>query len=208
MSSSDEIILSGTHNGQDWRLKRAHDEDPVSPREGENLWTLAFAHRRYTLGDVQVAPDDFQDHLRSVKADSDPEKDFYVLPVYMFDHSGLAFSINDFNDRFDSGQIGRAYVSVQSLIENYGGDTAETRARAQAALASELDEYQSFVNGEIYGYIYETRANPKVDFEQKEAIWNIVDDDLNTNGALDYFPAHVAEAFNAPKAPSRPRLRR
>ena len=45
------------------------------------------------------------------------EKMYVVLPVYLLDHSGLAMSTTDFNDRWDSGQVGIIFVSFDKIRE-------------------------------------------------------------------------------------------
>ena len=68
------------------------DEDPESPREWENLGKMCLKHRRYNFP-KECEEEDFENAL-------------ITLPVYMFDHSGIKLSTQDFNDPWDSGQIG------------------------------------------------------------------------------------------------------
>lgn len=37
-----------------------------------------------------------------------------MVPLYLLDHSHLSLSIVDFNDRWDSGQIGFAFLTAET----------------------------------------------------------------------------------------------
>ncbi len=80
-------------NGE-YELSIFRDEDAESPREWENLGKMVCWHRRYNLGDKHEfqSPQDFYD--------SAEYKDiFVILPIYLFDHSGITVSNDDFGDR-------------------------------------------------------------------------------------------------------------
>lgn len=126
-------------------LRIYQDPDTTSPRENENLGTLACWHRRYTLGDEQPKQDpmEYQDDL---------PKDSLIVPVYMIDHSGIALSTRDFGDPWDSGQVGIYHVSPEQIVASYGEDTPETRATAQKSIEAEISEYSDYINGNCWGF--------------------------------------------------------
>lgn len=126
-------------------LKLYPDQDVTSPRENDNLGTLACWHRRYTLGDEQPReqPVDYQEAL--------PENSL-VVPVYMIDHSGIALSTRDFGDPWDSGQVGIYHVPATKIVEEYGEDTPETRQRALEVINAEIEEYSDYVQGNCWGF--------------------------------------------------------
>lgn len=80
------------------------------------------------------------------------EKSFVVLPVYLLDHSGLAMSTTDFNDRWDSGQVGIIFVSNEKIKEEYEVDFIEPVLRLQVEdrLKGEVAEYDAYLRGECY----------------------------------------------------------
>lgn len=92
-----------------YTLKIIPDENPLNPRtDCDHLGIMLCWHRRYSLGDSHPydTPQDF--------AESAAAKDMFVcLPVYLLDHSGLYVSVNDFNDSWDSGQLGFIYCTKQ-----------------------------------------------------------------------------------------------
>ena len=44
---------------------------------------------------------------------------FIVLPIYMYDHSGITISVNPFSCPWDSGQIGFIYISKEKARKEY-----------------------------------------------------------------------------------------
>ena len=72
------------------------DHDVESPRSWDNNGRMVCFHRRYTLGDeTDYKSDDFNgyDELRKqIEADHDVVA---ILPLYLFDHSGLSIRTTD-----------------------------------------------------------------------------------------------------------------
>jgi hypothetical protein len=84
------------------------------------------------------------------------EKDHILIPLYLLDHSGITMSTKDFNDRWDSGQVGWAYASNKAIAEEYGDTSPENIEKARALLESEVDTYDCYLRGECYGFeLYE-----------------------------------------------------
>ena len=89
---------------------------------------------------------------------SEIQKGFVVLPVYLYDHSGLAMSTTDFNDRWDSGQVGIIFVSNEKIKEEYGVGFIEPvlRLQVEERLKGEVSEYDAYLRGECYCFeLYE-----------------------------------------------------
>jgi hypothetical protein len=89
-------------------IKIFHDPDADSPREWSNLGTLICWHRRYRLGDRHQfdSPDTFLRDLSGVSDQSDlsmdqlrerAERKSVLLPVFLYDHSGLAMTTIGFH---------------------------------------------------------------------------------------------------------------
>ncbi len=77
-----------------------------------------------------------------------------VLPLFLLDHSGLAMRTTDFNDPWDSGQVGWIYASHQDIIASYNADkiTPAMLETAEAALRGEVEVYDAYLRGECYGF--------------------------------------------------------
>lgn len=84
---------------------------------------------------------------------------YLMLPVYLYDHSGLAMSTESFSGRaphaeWDSGQVGWIYVSKEDALKEFDADkmTGAIRQKADALMRSEVAAYDSYLRGECYGF--------------------------------------------------------
>lgn len=82
------------------------------------------------------------------------DKEFVVLPVFLFDHSGLSVSTYSFNDPWDSGQTGIIYASKERICEEYGVKviSPQIRREVEKQLRGEVETYDTYLSGECYGY--------------------------------------------------------
>lgn len=133
-----------------YTLKIIPDENPLNPRtDCDHLGIMLCWHRRYSLGDSHPydTPQDF--------AESAAAKDMFVcLPVYLLDHSGLYVSVNDFNDSWDSGQLGFIYCTKQDA-QKWFNNTDVTEDEIKKELTAEIEEYNDYLNGAWYGFLIE-----------------------------------------------------
>lgn len=133
-----------------YTLKIIPDENPLNPRtDCDHLGIMLCWHRRYSLGDSHPydTPQDF--------AESAAAKDMFVcLPVYLLDHSGLYVSVNDFNDSWDSGQLGFIYCTKQDA-KKWFNNTDVTEDEIKKELTAEVEEYNDYLNGAWYGFLIE-----------------------------------------------------
>lgn len=134
-------------------LKISYDENAESPREyRDNAGTMLCWHRRYNLGDKHdfEHPQDF--------VDSEAKNAFVMLPLYLYDHSGLAISTHSFIGRavhaeWDSGQVGFIYISADKVKDKTGVEPIEeNKERVKSILESEVEEYDQYLNGEAYSF--------------------------------------------------------
>lgn len=129
------------------------DEDAENPREWDNLVKMVCFHKRYALGDQHhSSPEDFREFVRR-------EKPVVVLPLYLYDHSVLSISTKSFMGRvrhaeWDSGQVGWAYISKEDALKEYEVKRISKKIRAElrAVLESEVEVYDQFLQGEVYGF--------------------------------------------------------
>lgn len=154
------------HNGYEIRLHP--DRDPLSPREHATYGTIAASHSRYRLADEDgFAPSSEENFYRGLALredidnwDGDIEvvKDevrdrFIILPVYMYEHSGVALSTElkpPFTSRWDAGQVGFIYMSREDAEE--ANPKAEPEVWAREVMKEEVELYGRYINGEVYGY--------------------------------------------------------
>ena len=79
---------------------------------------------------------------------------YIVLPLYLYDHSGITMNTTGFSCPWDSGQVGWTYVSKEDALKEFGGKsfTASTRQKAENLLRREVEIYDTYLRGECYGY--------------------------------------------------------
>lgn len=135
------------------------DENPQDPRkEWDNLGRMFTSHKRYQLGDEQFDPEKFsgweeaETYLRKEKGA------VAVAPLYLYDHSGLRIKIGSFQGllpqghaEFDSGQVGFIYVTKDDVQKEYGKVTPETIAKAKKVMQGEVETYDQYLSGDVYG---------------------------------------------------------
>lgn len=138
-----------THAGFEITIEQ--DSDPQNPRtENDNFGKLFCSHKRYALGDNHgFKTSDFRTWAEwqgQIEEDYDVD---VLLPVYMYDHSGITISTTPFSCQWDSGQIGFIFCTKKQVIEEFKGDTE----KARKLLIAEIDEYDKYLRGDVYGYI-------------------------------------------------------
>lgn len=148
------------------------DCDPLNPRtEFDNIGRMVCAHRRYNLGDNAktlgwtLRTSDF-DGWDAIHAHIEKEcRAWVILPLYLYDHSGITMNTTGFSCRWDSGQVGFIYVTKGDVQRNWPEvtDEEELRKLAHKVLLSEVATYDQYLRGEVYGYIIEDKDGNHVD---------------------------------------------
>lgn len=132
-----------------------YDESPESPRAWDNLGTFYTAHRRYR------PEKEFDEHFRREEVfdrygdfSDSFEKKYIALKIYLYDHSGQTISSSPFSCPWDSGLFGIVAVSVEKVKKEYGWKllTAARRRKIEEYLQGEIDIYDNYLRGEVYGY--------------------------------------------------------
>lgn len=143
-------IVEEIRNG-DKRAEILYDENADDPRSWyDHVGKMVCMHKRYKLGDEQISPNDF-DSWEEVE--NYLVKDRYaeiILPLYLYDHSGITMSVGSFNDRWDSGQVGFIYMDRGTCIREFGVNFDIDKIKKE--LKEEVEEYDYFLRGEVYWY--------------------------------------------------------
>lgn len=131
-------------------VKIYSDDDRESPREWDNAGTMVCFHRRYTLGDKHsfADPDAFMEWWK------DNGKGGVLLPLYLYDHSGLSMSTGAFSCPWDSGQVGYIYATRETIVKEWGA--RRRRKKVEEYLRGEVETYDQYLTGDVYGYTVES----------------------------------------------------
>ena len=149
------------------KIKTYHDEDPMNPREWDNLGFMLCFHSRYNLGDKHKYRD-YDDFMHSLACEyfqphqsiTDEAimarfaKDHIVLPLYLYDHSGITMSCSPFSCIWDSSQVGIIYVSKEKAKTEYGWKTLTSKRIEQikSCLKAEVEIYDNYLTGNVFRY--------------------------------------------------------
>jgi len=143
-------------------IKIGYDDDPMNPRDNDNLGKMVCFHKRYNLGDCHdLSSEDFGgwDDVKGYLVKKLNAK--VILPLYLYDHSGLHLKVGSFQGllpqghaEFDSGQVGFIYVTAADIRENWMVKRISKRriADAERLLNAEVAEYSAYLNGQVYYY--------------------------------------------------------
>ena len=166
------------------RLKVVHDSNADSPRSWDNLGKMICFHNRYDLGDNHnYNADDYSGWEEMKKAIIKEENPAVILPLYMYDHSGISISTSPFSCSWDSGQIGFVLVSKKQALEEYGGVrvSSKTKVKIESIIQAEVETYTQYVEGEVYGFQIVDEDDNHID-----SCYGFYGRDFVTNGMLDY----------------------
>lgn len=150
------------------------DPEPESPREWSNLGTMYCDHRRYNLGDKN-AKDKLRDDIRASAAYQEKwEREYFwddnghlshlaekcgfvILPLFLYDHSGITMNTTGFACPWDSGQVGIIWVTKETAYNELGVSrlTTKGRKRIEEMLRAEVATYDQFLRGDVWGWMVE-----------------------------------------------------
>lgn len=165
-------------NGQ--TLEIHQDQYGESPREWDNICQLICFHKRYNLGDKHnINHGDYESWDDLV--DNNFSEDDIVVNIYMYDHSGISIATKPYRCPWDSGQVGIAVIKKAKIKQEYGTYSDATKAMARKCLESEIETYNQYLQGEVYGYVLKDEQGEEID-----SCWGFYGYDPTTNGIFDH----------------------
>lgn len=131
------------------------DAEAVNPRLGETSTRMLFLHRTERMGDVHCynSPKEIEDIV-------DSQEDAMVLPVFMLqDPTGFVLlslePLESRHERSETGQLGLMYMCKKDIEDQLGfmdGSSKEARQQAYHYMDQELEQYNEWLNSEVYCY--------------------------------------------------------
>ena len=187
-----DIEYNETTTFGNYTITIEQDTNAESPREWDNLGTMVCWHRGYNLGDVngdkeysdkdafwlelsgldiELTDWGFTEEQRERVMDEAYKKNI-ILPLYLYDHSGITMNTTGFSCGWDSGQVGYIYMSLEKVRSEYGCKrvSAKMRKRIEGYLTSEVETYDQYLTGEVYGYTL-THTDAEGDEEDLDSCW-------------------------------------
>lgn len=143
-------------NYKGYSIKLEQDDCYIDPRKDfDHAASMVCFHKRYSLpneSSYHASDFDSWNDLQS-KIESN-NLDCFILPIYMYDHSGVTISTKPFSCPYDSGQIGFIFISRNKAKSEYGIKhfTQTQIDRVFSYLISEVTEYNQFLTGDVWYY--------------------------------------------------------
>ena len=122
----------------------------------------------YSLDLMELSIDDLFTRLRE-KA--------YVLPLYLYDHSGITMNTGGFSCPWDSGQVGFIYA-----MKDYADSETPDPVKY---LEGEVKTYDQYLTGDVYGYTVEDPEG----YAEEDSCWGFYGLDYcleEAKGAADW----------------------
>ncbi len=145
-----------TTRKENYILEIFPDEPHESPRDWDNLGTMICFHRRYNLGDKNdiINSDDFSSWNEQMEWIEKNIKPCVILPLYLYDHSGITMSTSSFSCGWDSGQVGWIFVTKEQVRKEYNVKriSKDLIEKVTNILEDEVETYDQYISGEVYGY--------------------------------------------------------
>ena len=175
------------------RLNIIQDPHAFNPREEyDHLGTMFCKHKRYTLGDKDA--DDIRIEDEETGDLNFPEG-YTILPLYLYDHSGITMNTSGFHCPWDSGMVGYIYMSHEVAKKNWP-NCEDWKEKAINCMKSEVEEYDDYITGNVYGFNYEQVAVNDDGEEQvleEDSCWGFFGYDIEKNGIVDHLPVPIKE---------------
>ena len=178
-------------------LKIEQDDYPLNPREDwDNLGNMICFHNNYSLGDYDLSKEhEPKDYYKLEK-----RKDVVILPLYLYDHSGITMNTTGFSCRWDSGQVGFIYVTHEEIRKEFGVKrvTKELREKVKGYLKGEVDVYDQYITGDVYYFSIYQKETCNLGCEHEEfedSCGGFFGDDIKENGILDNLMTEDCEAI-------------
>lgn len=172
-----------------FELEIEQDTSPESPREWDNVTTMLCFHREYTLGDENpYTKDEFDSWDEMEQRIKEDYKRYMIKPLYLYDHSGLTISTTPFPDHYyrvrDSMQIGFVFIEEKKW-KMCMGDTEVTEERMEEIIKGEVEIYDQYLRGDVWGYRIVEVETCDMGHEHRnvvESCWGYYGDDAESEG--------------------------
>ena len=156
-------------------IRIEQDDCPESPREWDNLGRMVCMHRRYDLGDKHDYRESQFSNWDDLRKELEQEEGAVViLPLFLFDHSGITMSCSSSRFRmadsagWDWGQVGFIYATKEDILKEFSKKRLSKKLleKVEEILVNEVKTYDQYLTGDVWGYIIEDD-----DGEHLESCW-------------------------------------
>ena len=203
-ANEEQLELPGIidYSKDKWEIKVEYENDPDSPRNWSNIGEICVSPRcKYTRDESGLGGDE---RLEWSSADADQktleDMGYVVLPLSVYDHSGVSIYIGGICDKWDSSQIGWYIASKEKICKEYGVKRISKKLLKKVidVMTDEVKTYNHYINGEVYGFTLYHNG------EEVDSCWGFYDYDDKYLGFLEdmyeHFPDEFRKAFTVEQA--------
>ena len=144
----DDVRLIYDRSEREWALQDKYNDK----------WYTEYTFFAGSLKDSDMAKECILEVLPINALKELADRKNLILPLYLYDHSGITMSCSNtypYNDRWDGGQVGWIYASYDEIKKEYGKLNEENIDKADSLLLREVETYDSYLRGETYGFTIE-----------------------------------------------------
>jgi len=143
-----------------FEIKIETDNFPFNPqKENDTASTMICQHKKYKLGDENDF--DFSDcsNWKDVKKlIIEQKKPLAILPLFLYDHSGITINTTGFSCGYDSGQVGFIFIDkagcdLIGFDEKWAKQNFPDKTFIEAleeVMKSDVEIYDNYLTGEVY----------------------------------------------------------
>jgi len=94
------------------------------------------------------------DKVRQERIGNLIDRGYIMLPLYLYDHSGITMNTGGYPCPWDSGQVGYIYLSIADAKKEYDWKNMTQARREKIAkyLSDEVEVYDQYLTGDVWGY--------------------------------------------------------
>jgi len=129
--------------------------------------------------------------------------DIVAFPLYLYDHSGITIRMsrgggNPFACRWDSGMVGFVYMTKAMILANWmkaenARLTPALRKQAEDLMAAEVETYDDYLTGQVFGYVVYTKDEDGDEDESLDSCWGFFGQDYCEGEAKSAAEHHAEE---------------
>ena len=125
------------------------DDCSFNPREADKVTTIYAEHKRYNFSEVETYNncESWNEVYKNIVTEYNP---VLIYPLYMLDHSCIRLSISNFNDRWDSGQVGFIFITRKDMQKYYGFKNLTSKRKELLKRIQDLVSSYSNPNNDIH----------------------------------------------------------
>ena len=207
------IVETGTYEYKGCNVTWDYDECAKNPREWDNVSHMICWHRWCNIGDDHNYNETrtFFENLVMYNYDIPDdviyemsEKELYkkikeiavIMPISMYEHSGMSIWYGIPTGQWDSGQVGWGYMTKEEALKNLQCTEENWREVAKKQMENEMKTYSHYVAGDVFNYIVKDPDEDIVDScigcygyqaieDQTEEIHELIDDHMTKCQAVD-----------------------